>query len=569
MKATAALVRVVLLLTLVVLAVSPTGGAMGQEVAADIERLDPLMVQVNRFREQPSFDPANLSGAPRNLVSVAGRWQKVRASLMNALSAPGAEVVARLTAAQPSAAALATTRAALEAPKLTATRFSGFTQSETSTAWCGTNAVVVYNDTGAEMATLLSSGGVSAVGYAQTTNSGTTFGAKGPLPPASGPLTLLAGDPVAACASSSVFYVSSLWLDAGSEVSGVALSKSANGGASFGSPVVAVHKDGRQHIIDKDWMTLDPKNSSHVYITYTDFDFSGSICGESSGVAVPRYAIEMVSSPDGGQTFGAPVVIDEVCADGNNPFAFVQGSQVAVGPNGAIYVAWEETSGTDPASRAIEIAKSINGGASFGQPVVVATPGCAGDCADLQGVIRIAELPSLAIGKGTSNSGVLYLAWNSGQATQIDVFTLAGSYGFTDVMFFKSSNGGTTWSTPLRVNTNTEGGTTPFSDQFEPALGTDKAGRIAVCFYDRRRDPNNFLIDRYCASSTNGGTSFTNTAITLRNFPSLVSQDLLVAPDYMGDYDTLASEATNLTTGFLGGYANNAGGSPSVTTNRF
>jgi hypothetical protein len=94
-------------------------------------------------------------------------------------------------------------------------------------------------------------------------------------------------------------------------------------------------------------------------------------------------------------------------------------------------------------------------------------------------------------------------------------------------------------------------------------------GRIAVCFYDRRRDPRNFLIDRECASSTNGGAAWRNSRVTPGNFPSLGGQDVLVAPDYMGDYDSIVSDATNQTAGFIGSYASNAAGNPNVITNQF
>src|SRR5262249_18427826 len=73
------------------------------------------------------------------------------------------------------------------------------------------------------------------------------------------------------------------------------------------------------------------------------------------------------------------------------------------------------------------------------------------------------------------------------------------------------------WSTPERVNRDPEGGSSPNVDHFEPALAADSTGRIAVCFYDRRNDAANFLIDRYCASSTNG-KKWTNSRITLTQF---------------------------------------------------
>ena len=42
----------------------------------------------------------------------------------------------------------------------------------------------------------------------------------------------------------------------------------------------------------------------------------------------------------------------------------------------------------------------------------------------------------------------------------------------------------------------------------EPGLAVDQTtGKLGVCFYDRRRDPKNFRIDRECAKSANQGIS--------------------------------------------------------------
>ncbi len=155
------------------------------------------------------------------------------------------------------------------------------------------------------------------------------------------------------------------------------------------------------------------------------------------------------------------------------------------------------------------------------------------------------------------------MAWNDGNRQTPDTLTTSGSYNFTDVMFSQSGDGGATWSQPLRVNSNLEGGSAPLTDQFEPAVASDRSGRIAICFYDRRNDPNNFRTDRYCASSLNG-TSWTNKRITILQFPTVVSQDVLVAPDYMGDYDTLASDVLDSNAGFVGGFASNLTGNPVV-----
>jgi hypothetical protein len=99
-------------------------------------------------------------------------------------------------------------------------------------------------------------------------------------------------------------------------------------------------------------------------------------------------------------------------------------------------------------------------------------------------------------------------------------------------------------------------------------VATDKNGRIAVCWYDRRRDDNNFLIDRECGSSTDGGAKWTNKRITPKNYPSVVNQDLEVATDYQGDYDALTSDATDKKAGFLGGFVNTQAGNQNVQANR-
>jgi hypothetical protein len=523
--------------------------ASGQ--VADEHGLGADMMRLRQIEGAAGFDYSRLSGAERNLFSLADRWALI-ANRIPQGSPRTFDAVRRLGSAT----------------NLRASRYSGFTQSETSTAWCGPNAVIGFNDTGAEITTITGGRGVSMVGYALSGDAGATFAYMGSPTTAANPNTFMAGDPVMACADWKTFYLLSAWFDGTNEVSGVSLSKSFDGGRTFETPMLVAGKPSATHIIGKGWIAVDPNLPSRIYVVYTDLDFSGSVCGTSSGSAIPRYAIEAVSSPDAGLTWSAPVVVSQVCADAAHTFAFVNGAQTAVGPSGEIYVAWEEFGGSGSiSSRAIEIAKSVDAGSSFSAPLTVATPYCAGDCADWQGLFHSNEYPTLATGRGP-HRGIVYLAWNDGNRQIPDMLTTTGFYNFTDIMFSRSADGGATWSTPVRVNDNPKGGGTPLSDQFEPAMATDDTGRIAICFYDRRNDPSNFRIDRYCASSP-GGLRWTNTRITFQNFPSVVGEDVLVAPDYMGDYDSLASDFRNHHSGFIDSFANNLSGNPTVATNSY
>ena len=553
--------------TLILVALVGASPSFAQTIA---QRNDALMSQLQRANQNLGAQRKYISGGLRNALNLAKRWDTIKAGLERARAAQGG----RTLASPVTVSGLAS-------------REAGFTQSETSTAWCGTNAVVGFNDSGSvletEAAALGGTGGLSLMGYAQSTNaSGTTptFADKGPVP--AGPVTsgmglLVASDPVVGCSSANDFYLSDIGFDCASFVSNggvaacaaaqsnIAVSLSTDGGATFGAPNVAIAKNFPDHMLDKDWMTVDTAHGE-IYVTYTDFDnSSGNICGTDI-IQIQRVAIELVSSINGGATWSAPTEVTHVCADQLvNPNTSVTGSQVAVAKDGSVYVAWEAIGlgGANPSVREIDIAKSGIGGTLFGSPNKITSVNCVGDCVDgtLQGSIRILEFPSLVTGKGI-NSGKLFMTWNDGDNPQSDA--LIGTYNFADVRLVSSSDG-VTWSAPVKVNVNAVSNT----DHFQPTVSVDKSGRIAVCFYDRRNDLNNFLIDRYCASSTTGGASFTNVRMTPKSFPSSVSQDVLIAPNYMGDYDTLASDTLNTVAGFRGAFANNVGGAPNVQTIRY
>jgi hypothetical protein len=451
-------------------------------------------------------------------------------------------------------------------PDLGVTRFSTFSTSETSTAWCGSNAVVAFNDSGSLLETTLSEG-ASLVGYSRSTDAGTSFNDLGTPPPLSDTLSMVIGDPVVKCTSRRDFLLSSIFQDCAdafclTATNGVTVWASSDGGASFGTPVEAVSQDMTQHIVDKDWMTVDPKNPNNIFVTYTDFDVTESNQGCSNPFDV-LVSIKLLASTTGLSGFATATPVEVAVGQCNET---LQGSQVVVAPDGTIYVAWEKIA-VDGVTREIDVAKSSDGGISFGAPVKVAGVGCAGDCSQLQGMIRTNEFPSLAV----NTKGKLFMVWNDGDFQVPDALApltsggLSSSYGFTDIKFSRSNDGGGTWSSPVRVNTNPA---SSFRDHFEPTVAVG-SGRIAVCFYDRRNDPLNFLIDRYCANSTDGGATWTNTRITARNFSSVVAQDVLLVTNYMGDYDAMAPDTLAINAGFIDSFAANSSGYPRVRANTF
>ena len=174
------------------------------------------------------------------------------------------------------------------------------------------------------------------------------------------------------------------------------------------------------------------------------------------------------------------------------------GGNVVVGADGTVYVVWNRYN-----VETIVFSKSIDGGATWTTPVVIAT--CAlqsfgsnntPPAQDKRGVNAFA---SIDVDRNPSSAffGNLYVAFPdfpAGTSTGPDINT----YVIT------STNGGTSWSTRTKVNDDTFGAT-----QFFPWLAVDQSdGTVNVSWYDTRLDPFNRKTQAFYARSSNGGVSF-------------------------------------------------------------
>jgi hypothetical protein len=448
----------------------------------------------------------------------------------------------------------------------------GFTQSETSTAWCGNNVVSAYNDSGAFVRTAgVNPGGAASFnGVSVSNNGGRTFKDLGLLNPGTDPSNFLEGDPVVTCASPSQFYYSSLFFTSPNPlvfpfgVSAVSVSSSSTGGASWGAPVIAAAKDAGSHILDKSWSAVDPTNPQRLYVTYTDFDFSGTSATCPNDF---RLAIEIVTSADAGQTWTAPAVVDEECGASLNS---VQGSNVIVSSTGAVYVAWEFFPPT--ANNEIHFTKSLDNGKTFAPVVKVNTqvvPNGANGV--LQGAFRVNEFPELAVDRTNSASrGTIYVTWSDGRNNvKPDLASSTGTYAYPDVLVAKSTDLGQTFSAAKTVSPTPADFTGKGRDQFFPGIAVDRDGHVGVCYYDRRNDPANTIVDRYCSVSFDHGSNWLELRVSNSNWVPVHDADALINTAYMGDYDALTSDFLSVSDGFFGSFEIVNKGNPDVFAKKF
>lgn len=458
-----------------------------------------------------------------------------------------------------------------------ASHLAGFTQSTTSTAWCGHNVVTGFNSTVATVQTFLvpAFNGInspsSAVDFAYSRDDGESFTDPGFLNPGPFPNSLL-GNPVLACANSQRFYFATSPFGTGTlspdgftenPLSAVGVSVSNDGGKDWGNPIAAVTKNFF-HLLDKAWLTLDPRNGNHVYVTYTDFDTEGFFPQFFPNPRCPgtsRSAIELVSSTNGGQTWSAPTIVQEACHPVDPATTALTGpsftgSQIAIGKTGKVYVSYLSfaTDNSVAPSVQLKFRRSDDQGTSFGPEVNVTDVTPTGCCAFvdgnigqfqgfLQGFFQALDFPSMAVDT-RGKQDVIYLVWADGRDNStIDVLLTTNTYNFGDILLSKSVDGGDSWTSPFPISPTPRHFEGAGRDQFQPGIAINEDGKIAVCYNDRRNDPANNAVDHYCSFSEDGGNTFRDVRQTTSSWvPVHGSESQLVAgPAYMGDYDGVAA----------------------------
>jgi len=227
-----------------------------------------------------------------------------------------------------------------------------------------------------------------------------------------------------------------------------------------------------------------------MYVTWTQFDDYGS------AAPADKTNIMFSKSIDQGLTWSNALQINQIsgdCIDSDNT---VEGAVPAVGPNGEIYTAWAGPAG-------LVFDRSLDGGQTWLENDIFVSDIPGGWDYTIPGIFRSNGLPVTCcdISNGP-HRGNIYINWTDERSS-------SGTNQDVDVWMVKSTNGGNTWSNPIRVNNDAPG-----KQQFFTWMTVDQAtGYIWFVFYDRR-NYNDTRTDVYLAVSKNGGETFENFKIS-------------------------------------------------------
>lgn len=295
-------------------------------------------------------------------------------------------------------------------------------------------------------------------GFGYTTNGGQSWTFPGVIEPG-----VFRSDPVLESDADGNFYYNSL---AVSPTYFCDVFKSSSGGSSWGDKTYA--QGG-----DKQWMTIDKTNSSsngYIYAFWTSYY---SVCAPGS----------FTRSTDSGGFFEDCVTIP------NDPYW----GTLSAASNGDLYV-----------------------GGSIGNDFVVAKSSnakIAGQIVNWDFATVVNLDGSISFGTGPNPGGLLGQTLiaidNSGGPYDGNIYLLCSVERYSnpdplDVMFTRSTDGGVTFSTPVKINDDP--GTSAW--QWFGTMSVAPNGRIDVVWLDTRDNPGTYLSALYYSNSTNGGETW-------------------------------------------------------------
>jgi hypothetical protein len=252
---------------------------------------------------------------------------------------------------------------------------------------------------------------------------------------------------------------------------------------------------GTQNNVDREIMWVDHSPTSpfkdQIYVTWHN--------------GVPAFVARRTTGA--GAAWQAPVQVSGAETTGQGI-----GGDIKTNSAGEVFVFWPDDGG----SRTIYLAKSTNGGTTFGAPITIAA---------IFASTRRISIPADSSRKArvyisggayrTATKNLVFAVWpdlkfdisdpppsgcNSGLGPANNVASKCKSR----IRFTRSTNGGATWEAPRMINDQAS-----LNDQFHSRLCVDESnGRLVVIYQDTVSDPGRLKTDVWMQTSSDDGVTW-------------------------------------------------------------
>jgi BNR repeat-like domain len=323
-----------------------------------------------------------------------------------------------------------------------------------------------------------------------------------------------ASDPWLSFGPDGDLYAISLALSHDATESAILVNKSVDGGVTWSNAKTLIHDTTADTFNDKQTITADPTNADFVYAVW-DRGRSGAA---GSDVMFSR-------TTDGGVTWETPRAIYAP-----NAVESSVGNQIVVQPNGTLV---DVTEWSTAAGDFVAVLRSTDKGATWSAPKVVAAQRALNVREpDTNKLVRAgAELPEVGVDPTT---GRLYAVWMDSRFSNGSIDEIALS---------RSTDGGLTWSAPIKVNKTPSSIALLNRQAFTPSVEVAANGTVAVTYYDFRKNtsasgvPTDYWLV-HCHSGCTNRANWSETHVA-------GSFNIKRAPNargyFLGDYEGLAA----------------------------
>ena len=269
-------------------------------------------------------------------------------------------------------------------------------------------------------------------------------------------------------------------------------------------------------LLDKNHLCIDNSPAS----PFQGRLYDGWTCFVNSSADL--HQIQVSSSADNGLTWSTPLEI----SSGVSAISYCQGVNLQTGTNGELYGAFIVYDYWPSDECAIGFAKSLNGGTVFNPATRIIN--------NIRGIrttgtnknMRVNSFPSMTVDNSNSpRKGNIYIVWANIGVPGVDT----GSS--IDVYMLRSTDQGSTWSVPIKVNQDNTG---HGKQHFFPWISCDPfTGNLCVVYYDDRNVLSS-QCETWISYSYNGGDTWTDMKVSDVAFTPVPIPGL--AANYFGDY---------------------------------